>query len=139
MSFTEAKDAQIREHVRKAESLEEACTDLEGTIGQFRELVLQLQTLVFLIIFFTCSDVFFASELDSLRAQTQVAQTESQTAASQSAAVMSLNLKLQSSASKNQARNIELEMKRLEARETRELLNIVQVPFHPILVCLYRV
>jgi dynactin 1 len=83
--------------------------------------------------------VFFASELDSLRAQTQVAQTESQTAASQSAAVMSLNLKLQSSASKNQARNIELEMKRLEARETRELLNIVQVPFHPILVCLYRV
>ncbi|KAJ6508957.1 dynactin [Mycena sanguinolenta] len=109
----EAKDAQIREHVRKAESLEEACTDLESTIGQFRELVVQLQ-----------------NELDSLRAQTQVAQTESQTAASQSAAMMSLNLKLQSSASKNQARNIELELKRMEARETRELLNIVQ-PYLP--------
>ncbi|KAJ7439861.1 dynactin [Mycena latifolia] len=105
----EAKDAQIREHVRKAEALEEACVDLEGTIGQFRDLVMQLQ-----------------SELDSLRAQTQVAQTESQTAASQSAAMMSLNLKLQSSASKNQAKNIELEIKRMEARETRELLNIVQ-------------
>ncbi|KAF7346159.1 CAP-Gly domain-containing protein [Mycena sanguinolenta] len=113
MEDLEAKDAQIREHVRKAESLEEACTDLEGTIGQFRELVVQLQ-----------------SELDTLRAQTQVAQTESQTAASQSAAVMSLNLKLQSSASKNQARNIELELKRMEARETRELLNIVQ-PYLP--------
>ncbi|KAJ7695201.1 dynactin [Mycena rosella] len=109
----EAKDAQIREHVRKAEALEEACVDLEGTIGQFRDLVMQLQ-----------------SELDTLRAQTQVAQTESQTAVSQSAAMMSLNLKLQSSASKNQAKNIELEIKRMEARETRELLNIVQ-PYLP--------
>ncbi|KAJ7508441.1 dynactin [Mycena galericulata] len=113
MEDLEAKDVQIREHVRKAESLEEACLDLEGTIGQFRDLVLQLQT-----------------ELDSLRAQTQMAQTESQTAASQSAAMMSLNLKLQSSASKNQAKNIELEIKRMEARETRELLNIVQ-PYLP--------
>ncbi|KAJ6541721.1 dynein associated protein-domain-containing protein [Mycena capillaripes] len=113
MEDLEAKDVQIREHVRKAESLEEACADLEGTIGQFRDLVMQLQT-----------------ELDALRAQTQMAQTESQTAASQSAAMMSLNLKLQSSASKNQARNIELEIKRMEARETRELLNIVQ-PYLP--------
>ncbi|KAJ7877450.1 dynactin [Mycena leptocephala] len=113
MEDLEAKDVLIREHVRKAESLEEACADLEGTIGQFRDLVMQLQ-----------------SELDSLRAQTQVAQTESQTAASQSAAMMSLNLKLQSSASKNQAKNIELEIKRMEARETRELLNIVQ-PYLP--------
>ncbi|KAJ7650592.1 dynactin [Roridomyces roridus] len=113
MEDLEAKDVQIREHVRKAESLEEACVDLEGTIGQFRELVLQLQT-----------------ELDNLRAQTQMAQTESQTAASQSAAMMSLNLKLQSSASKNQARTIELEIKRMEAREMRELLNIVQ-PYLP--------
>ncbi|KAJ7246396.1 dynein associated protein-domain-containing protein [Mycena rebaudengoi] len=113
MEDLEAKDMQIREHLRKTESLEEACVDLEGTIGQFRELVMQLQ-----------------HELDSLRTQTQVAQTESQTAASQSAAMMSLNLKLQSSASKNQAKNIELEIKKMEARETRELLNIVQ-PYLP--------
>ncbi|KAJ7068484.1 dynein associated protein-domain-containing protein [Mycena amicta] len=109
----ESKDTQIREHVRRAELLEDACADLEGTIGQFRELVLQLQT-----------------ELDSLRTQHQVAQTESQNAASQSAAMMSLNLKLQSSASKNQARNIELELRRIDAREGRELLNIVQ-PYLP--------
>lgn len=38
-----------------------------------------------------------------------------------------MNLKLQSSAAKNQAKNIELEIKKLEARETRELLGIVQV------------
>lgn len=67
------------------------------------------------------------SELDNLRTQTQTAQNESASAASQTAAMMSLNLKLQSTASKNQAKNIELEIKKLEARETRELLGIVQV------------
>jgi dynactin 1 len=45
--------------------------------------------------------------------------------------MMSLNLKLQSSASKSQAKTIELEIKKLEARETRELLGIVQVIFTP--------
>ena len=40
---------------------------------------------------------------------------------------MSLNLKLQSTATRNQARNIEHELKRVEANETKEWLNIVQV------------
>ncbi|KAL1950983.1 hypothetical protein VTO73DRAFT_132 [Trametes versicolor] len=109
----DAKDAQMREQARKIEGLEEACQDLEGTIVQFRELVLQLQT-----------------ELDALRTETQTAQHQSQTAASQTAAMMSLNLKLQSSASKNQARHIDLEVKKIEAREARELLNIIQ-PYLP--------
>ena len=68
-----------------------------------------------------------SSELEQLRTQTQTAQSESATAASQTAAMMSLNLKLQSTASKNQARMIELEVKKQEAREARELLSIVQV------------
>ena len=42
--FTDAKDIQIHEQTRKIQSLEEACQDLEGTIVQFRELVLSLQT-----------------------------------------------------------------------------------------------
>ena len=46
--------------------------------------------------------------------------------------MMSLNLKLQSSAMKNLARNIDLELKSLEARESKELLSIVQV-----CVCLF--
>lgn len=41
--MSDHKDMQIRDHQRKVESLEEACQDLEGTIGQFRELVLNLQ------------------------------------------------------------------------------------------------
>ncbi|RXW18504.1 hypothetical protein EST38_g7340 [Candolleomyces aberdarensis] len=109
----EAKDMQIQGHLRKITSLEEGCQDYENTISQFRELVLQLQ-----------------SELEQLRTQTQTAQSESATAASQTAAMMSLNLKLQSTASKNQARLIELEVKRQEAREARELLSIVQ-PYLP--------
>ncbi|KIK02267.1 hypothetical protein K443DRAFT_677778 [Laccaria amethystina LaAM-08-1] len=107
------RDMQIREHVHKIETLEETCLDLENTINQFRELVMQLQ-----------------SDLDSLRAQTQSAQSESDRAASQTAAMMSLNLKLQSSASKNQARSIDLELAKWEAKEHKEMLEIVQ-PYLP--------
>lgn len=128
-SLLELKDAQVREHARKVEALEESCQDLENTVGQFRDLVLQLQRSVLRSIAKFRSNLTLSnlSELDALRAQTQTAQHESATAASQTAAMMSLNLKLQSSASKNQAKNIELEIKKLEARETRELLGIVQV------------
>ena len=126
----DSRDVQIRDQQRKIESLEEACQDLDGTIGQFRELVINLQKSVYhnhgiIPLSLTLCSCF--SDLDALRAQTQTAQNESATAASQTAAMMSLNLKLQSSASKNQAKLIELEIKKLEARETRELLSIVQV------------
>ena len=67
------------------------------------------------------------SDLDSLRAQTQSAQSESDRAASQTAAMMSLNHKLQSSASKNQARSIDLELAKWEAKEHKEMLEIIQV------------
>ncbi len=48
LCFADAKDVQIRDHLRKVDSLEETCLDLEGTIGQFRDLVLQLQRFVLL-------------------------------------------------------------------------------------------
>jgi hypothetical protein len=41
------KDVQIREQTRKVEALEESCQDLDSTITQFRDLVLQLQTCVY--------------------------------------------------------------------------------------------
>ncbi|KAF5355284.1 hypothetical protein D9758_006088 [Tetrapyrgos nigripes] len=109
----ETRDTQIRDQNRKIETLEEACQDYENTITQFRELVVQLQ-----------------SELETLRAQTQTAQSESATAASQTAQMMYLNLKLQSTASKNQARSIEYEIRKMEAKERGELLGIVQ-PYLP--------
>ena len=106
----ETKEMEVHNLTQKISSLNDACQDYENTISQFRELVMQLQT-----------------ELDQLRNQTQTAQSDVATAASQAAAMMSLNLKLQSTASKNQARSIELEVKRLESKEARELLGIVQV------------
>lgn len=126
---TESKETQLREHVRKIESLEDACLDLEGTIEQFRDLVLRLQKSVFAHV---CPSAYsrsqtLHSELNDLRNQTQTAQSESATAASQTAQMMSLNLKLQSSAAKSQAKQIEYEIKKLEAKEARELLTIVQV------------
>ena len=122
----ETKDGLIREISRKYEVLEENSQDLENTISQFRDLVIQLQGYVHLhfvaSLMLTCD-----SELEALRAQTQTAQSESATAASQSAAMMSLNMRLQSSASKNLARSIELEIRKIEARECKDLLGIVQV------------
>jgi len=67
------------------------------------------------------------SELETLRSESQSAQNESAVAASQTAVVMSLNLKLQSAATRNQARNIDHELKRIEANESKEMLSIVQV------------
>jgi dynactin 1 len=70
------------------------------------------------------------SELDALRSQTQTAQTEFAAATSQTAQMMSLNLKLQSTASKHQARTIDMEVYRIDAREAREMLAVVQ-PYLP--------
>lgn len=66
-------------------------------------------------------------ELDTLRAQTQTAQTESATQASKASQIMSMNLKLQSTVTKTQAKTIDLELRKIEAKEARELLSIVQV------------
>ena len=62
-----------------------------------------------------------------LRTETQNAHNESATAASQTASLMSHNLKLQSTALKNQTRAIEMELCKIEARENRELYEIVRV------------
>lgn len=54
----ELKDSQIREQVRKIDELEDSCLDLENTINQFRDLVLQLQSYVTLQTFWTCLTQF---------------------------------------------------------------------------------
>lgn len=107
------KDTEIRDLEKKVEMLHEGLQDYEGTVQQFRDLVTSLQ-----------------QELDTLREQDQTRQTESQAQATQSAALLSLNMRLQSSAAKNQARNIDLEIKKLDAAQARELLDIVQ-PYLP--------
>ncbi|KAG2122581.1 dynein associated protein-domain-containing protein [Suillus clintonianus] len=107
------REKDLREEKVRVGLLEDIVSDADGTIARFREVVADMQ-----------------GELDSLRSATQTAQHESATAAHQTATMMSLNLKLQSSAAKNQARAVELEIKKLEARERGELLGIVQ-PYLP--------
>lgn len=109
----EAKEAQLREASRKIGDLEEAVLDYDQTINQFRELATQL-----------------TSELDTLRAEHRNAQSVSEIAATQTATVMSLNLKLQSTAAKSQAKTIELELQNLKTRQANELLSIIQ-PYLP--------
>ncbi|TFK65445.1 hypothetical protein BDN72DRAFT_824554 [Pluteus cervinus] len=109
----EQRDTQIREQTNRIMELENLCQEFESTVTQFRDFVAQQQ-----------------NEVEALRSQTETAQNESAAAASQAASIMSMNMKLQSTASKNQARHVELEVKKIEARETKELLGIVQ-PYLP--------
>ncbi|KAF8555081.1 hypothetical protein OG21DRAFT_1484169 [Imleria badia] len=74
-ALKELNDALEENYIETEKALQE---EIDSKDTQFRELVLQLQ-----------------SDLDNLRTQTQTAQHESATAASQTAPMMSLNLKLQ--------------------------------------------
>ncbi|KAG0253457.1 hypothetical protein BG011_006358 [Mortierella polycephala] len=105
------KDSQLREHMKRIETLEENIGDYENTILQFRELVAHLQ-----------------SDLEQLR------QKEESKAGgglgSQSQAMLSLNLQLQSTAMKAQAKAIDLELRKLDALQANDNLMLVQ-PYLP--------
>ncbi|KAI5478786.1 dynactin [Pseudohyphozyma bogoriensis] len=103
------KDLQLREQSHRVETLEENVADYEGTITQFRELVLSLQ-----------------SDLENLREHQATRETESQSLTSQSQAMLNLNLKLQSSVLKGQVKTIDLELRKLEAQQALEHLAITK-------------
>jgi dynactin 1 len=83
-----------------------------------------------LVQFETWCSSYFPSELDTLRTEHQSAQSASALAASQTATVMQLNRKLQSSAAKSQAKAIEMELQNLKTSQANELLTIIQ-PYLP--------
>ncbi|KAK4702285.1 dynactin 1, partial [Phenoliferia sp. Uapishka_3] len=103
------KDLLLREQQARADALEDNVADYEGTVGQFRELVMSLQ-----------------GDLDQLREHQANQQTESQSLTSQSQAMLNLNLKLQSSVLKGQVKTIDLELRRLDAQQAMEHLSIVK-------------
>ncbi|GJN94727.1 hypothetical protein Rhopal_007818-T1 [Rhodotorula paludigena] len=105
----DVKDLQLQELRRRSDSLEDSCVDYEGTIGQFRELVISLQ-----------------GDLEQLREHQATQATESQSLTSQSQAMLNLNLKLQSSVLKSQVKAIDLELRKLEAKQAAEHLAIVK-------------
>ncbi|KAK6226145.1 CAP-Gly domain-containing protein [Colletotrichum tabaci] len=104
------KDSVITEQARRAGEQEEALEDMEYTLSRFRGLVTSLQ-----------------SDLEDMRASHAVTETESEQLNSKSRAMMDLNMKLQISASKAQVKTIDLELRRLEAQEAEQHLDIVKM------------
>ncbi|CAG8532048.1 11587_t:CDS:10 [Diversispora eburnea] len=106
------KDILIREYKKRIESAELTNADYENTINQFRELVATLQ-----------------SDLEQFR-QKETQSSESKNLSSQSQEMLSLNIQLQSTVLKAQAKQIDLELRRLDATQASEHLDIVQ-PYLP--------
>ncbi|KAG0289079.1 hypothetical protein BGZ98_003991, partial [Dissophora globulifera] len=104
------KDSQLRDHQKRIDTLEENVGDYENTILQFRELVAHLQ-----------------SDLEQLR---QKESSKTGGLVSQTQEMLSLNLQLQSSAMKAQAKAIDLELRKLDALQANEHLLLVQ-PYLP--------
>ncbi|KAJ4308918.1 hypothetical protein N0V84_011808 [Fusarium piperis] len=104
------KDSVITEQARRAIQQEESLEDMEYTLSRFRELVTSLQ-----------------SDLDDMRASQAVTEGESEKLNDRSRAMMDLNMKLQISAAKAQVKTIDLELRRLEAQEAEQHLEIVKL------------
>ncbi|KAF3921339.1 hypothetical protein ABW20_dc0100013 [Dactylellina cionopaga] len=104
------KELLISDQKKRIMQQDEMFLDYDHTIGRFRELVLNLD-----------------SELEDLRASHQQNASTAEEISSRSQAVMDLNLKLQMSASKSQIKTIELELRKMEAQEASEHLEMVQL------------
>lgn len=104
------KDSVIAEQARRAGQQDESLDDMEYTLSRFRELVTNLQ-----------------SDLEDMRASQAVTEGESEKLNDRSRAMLDLNLKLQISASKAQVKTIDLELRRLEAQEAEQHLEIVKL------------
>lgn len=110
------KDMSLRERQARVEALEANATEYEATFSQFRELVLNLQ-----------------NDVESLRAERDGLVEEGQNAQlnSQSREMLNLNLKLQSSALKSQARTIDADLGRMRAEQASMQLEMMQ-PYLPV-------
>lgn len=104
------RDNIITEQVRRATEQDQTIGDLEYTVSRFRELVTTLQ-----------------GDLEDMRASQAVTEGESEKLNDRSRAMMDLNMKLQISAAKAQAKTIDLELRRLEAQEAEQHLEIVKL------------
>lgn len=107
------RDMLLREQLERLRANEETTADYEATIQQFRELVVLLQ-----------------NDLEEFKSKEQTEQSEKKTLSSQSQAMMSLNFQLQTTVMKAQAKAIDIELRKLEASQANERLNMIQ-PYLP--------
>ena len=107
----------LQEQSLLTETLKANVADNEGTFAQFRELVANLH-----------------ADLETMRAEQAEARGENgegrSDLASQSQAMLNLNMKLQSSALKSQAKTIELELGKLSASQAQSHLDMIK-PYLP--------
>ncbi|EJT98432.1 hypothetical protein DACRYDRAFT_118713 [Dacryopinax primogenitus] len=106
----EARGSELRSALARLEDQQDQIMEYENTIQQFRDAVLTLQ-----------------ADIEYLRNQQTTHASEAQALSSQSQAILALNMKLQTTVAKNQAKNIDLELRRLDASQAKEHLQIVQL------------
>ncbi|CAK1355536.1 unnamed protein product [Cercospora beticola] len=104
------KDSLLLDRERTAREQQAALDEADYNISRFRALVSQMQ-----------------SDLQDLEASKQISQAEAEELSSKSRAMLDLNHKLQSSAAKTQVKTIDLELRKMEADEAKEHLQIVQL------------
>ncbi|PHH66845.1 hypothetical protein CDD81_5977 [Ophiocordyceps australis] len=104
------RESSMAEKDRQAAQLVEALEDKEYQLSRFRQLVTTMQ-----------------GDLEDMRASQAVTEGESEKLNDRSRAMMDLNMKLQISASKAQVKTIDLELRRLEAQEAEQHLEIVKL------------
>lgn len=104
------KETLLAEQSRKSALKDEAIYNLEYTVSRFRDLVTNMH-----------------SDLEDMRASQQITESEADDMTSRSRAMMDLNMRLQVSASKAQVKAIDLELRRSDAQEAAEHLQIVQL------------
>ncbi len=104
------KDSLLADSARRARQQDDAIEEYEYTLARFRELVANLQ-----------------SDLDAMRASQQITESEAAELTNHSRAMMDLNIKLQTTASKTQIKAIDMELRRLEAQQATEHLAIVHL------------
>ncbi|KAL8928640.1 MAG: hypothetical protein Q9172_000855 [Xanthocarpia lactea] len=99
----------LADQARNAATQDQTIQDLEYTVTRFRDLVTSMQT-----------------DLEEMRTSQQLTEAEANDLNSRSRAMMDLNMRLQSSATKAQVKAIDLELGKLEAQESAEHLSIIQ-------------
>lgn len=100
----------LADQSKKSALQQETIHDLEYTLTRFRNLVTSMQ-----------------NDLEDMRASQQITENQANEMTSRSKAMMTLNMRLQASASKAQTKAIDLELGRLETEETTEHLKIVHL------------
>ncbi|KAI6805626.1 hypothetical protein KC332_g14884 [Hortaea werneckii] len=104
------KDSILLDRERTAKQQQEALDEADYTITRYRGLVSQMQ-----------------KDIADMQASKQLSETEAADLNSKSRAMLDLNMKLQTSASKTQVKTLDLELRKLEAQEASEHLAIVQL------------